>query len=53
VEESITRFGVNLLIIPCNPKWSGFGLFAKNMGIGIVEFIALGPTKSFVVNIER
>jgi len=53
VEKPMTCFSLNLLIIPRRPKRSGFGVFVKNTGIGMVEFIALGSTKSFVAIIER
>ena len=53
MEESIRRFGLNLLMNPWNPKRSGLGAIVNGIGIGRVEFIALGSTRSFVAKIER
>jgi len=46
-------FGLSLLINPRNPERSDLGAIVNGMGMGIVEFVILGSTKSFVVKIER
>lgn len=49
----MARFGLNLSINPFHVKWLDFGAFTKNKGIGTVEFIVMGSTKSFALKIER
>lgn len=50
-EDLMARFGFSLSINPWNLEWLAFG--ENGIGMGIVEFIALGSTQSFVVKIER
>jgi len=49
----MVNFGLSLAINPRNPERSGFGAIMRGMGMGIVQFMVLGSTKSFAVEIER
>ena len=49
----MVNFGLSLAINPRNPERSGFCATVNGMGMGMVQFIILGSTKSFAVEIER